>query len=203
MSDLSQMRGNSPSLSGRNVTDRSSNPVTDRNVTDRSSNPVTDRDATDRYSSPVPSRNGKPKKTRLKFITKTTGIALIIAALLFGGWFWSQSSNGTNIDGSKYQALFLTNGQVYFGKLQTQSGGYMKLTDIYYLQAKTTDTSTDTSTLQDTSAAASDVQLIKLGSEIHGPSDEMIISKDQILFFENLKKDGKVAESIAKYQKQK
>jgi len=43
--------------------------------------------------------------------------------------------------------------------------------------------------------------LIKLGSEIHGPDDEMIVSKDQILFFENLKKDSQVSASIDKYSK--
>ena len=45
------------------------------------------------------------------------------------------------------------------------------------------------------------MQLIKLGSEIHGPDDEMIINKDQVLFFENLKTDSTVAKSIASYQK--
>lgn len=45
------------------------------------------------------------------------------------------------------------------------------------------------------------MQLIKLGDEIHGPEDEMILSKDQVLFYENLKTDGKVAQSIEKYKK--
>lgn len=31
----------------------------------------------------------------------------------------------------------------------------------------------------------------------------MIIGKDQVLFFENLKKDGKVSDSIAKYKSNK
>jgi len=109
---------------------------------------------------------------------------------------------GANIDSNKNQAVFLTNGQVYFGKLHTLNGGYMKLTDIYYLQTTAKDTSS--SDLQAASGQSStDVQLIKLGDEIHGPDDEMIISKDQVLFFENLKKDSKVSSSITKYQNQK
>jgi hypothetical protein len=78
----------------------------------------------------------------------------------------------------------------------------MKLTDIFYLQ--THNTSADSKNPQQTTSQQSnDVQLIKLGSEVHGPDDEMIISKDQVLFFENLKKDGKVTDSISKYLSQK
>jgi len=92
----------------------------------------------------------------------------------------------------------LSNGQVYFGKLSTLNSEYIKLTDIFYLQTKAADASENP---QKTSSA-SDVQLIKLGSEVHGPDDQMIISKDQVLFFENLKADGTVAKSIDKYHKQ-
>lgn len=109
---------------------------------------------------------------------------------------------GAHIDTNKYQAVFFTNGQVYFGKLQKLSGGYFKLNDIYYLQAKADATPESTSeNPQETSTnQTSDVELIKLGREVHGPEDEMIISKDQVLFFENLKKDGTVTQSINKFK---
>jgi hypothetical protein len=77
----------------------------------------------------------------------------------------------------------------------------MKLSDIYYLQAQAA--ANESENPQETSSKSSDVQLIKLGNEVHGPEDEMIISKDQILFFENLKTDGKVSDSIKQYQSQK
>lgn len=142
----------------------------------------------------------RPRKNRVKLAAITVSAVLLIILLMVGGMFMYQLTMGSNIDGGKYQAVFLTNGQVYFGKLQGLNGNYMKLTDIYYLQAK----SSSTSNPQQTSdQAATDVQLIKLGSEIHGPVDEMIVSKDQILFFENLKTDSKVSKSIATYQTQK
>lgn len=144
--------------------------------------------------------HGKLRKFKMKHIAIITGAVLTLAVSLLGGFFLYQSSTSASINGGQYQAVFFTNGQVYFGKLQTLNGGYMKLTDIFYLQTQTAASST-TKNLQDTSnQTSSDVQLIKLGNEIHGPNDEMIINKDQILFFENLKKDGKVAESIAKYK---
>jgi hypothetical protein len=129
-------------------------------------------------------------------------ITLIVIALAAAGWFaWSQLQNpGIAIQADKYQAVFFTNGQVYFGKLHTFQNGYLRLTDVYYLQTQNA-TSTTSKNPQQTTSDQSNVQLIKLGDEIHGPQDEMIISKDQVLFYENLKSDGRVAQSIAKYKK--
>lgn len=134
---------------------------------------------------------------RSKLITIVVGalIALLLVAGLF--WFFGRSSTAATIDSSKYQAVFFTNGQVYFGKLGQVNDEYFKLTDVFYIQAAAN--TTDSKNPQDSASQSSDVQLIKLGSEVHGPDDAMIISKDQVLFFENLKKDGKVSDSITKY----
>ncbi len=141
----------------------------------------------------------KKKKFNMKTAIIAGSVSLVVIFLGLIGYMFYQSTMGANIDGGKYQAVFFTNGQVYFGKLQTLNGDYMKLTDIYYLQTKAA-ASSDSVQAASTSTAT-DVQLIKLGNEIHGPDDEMIISKQQILFFENLKKDSKVSASIDKYQK--
>ena len=143
--------------------------------------------------------SGKPSKTKLALIGGA--VAVLVGLLSLLGWFIYRSSTAASIDSNRYQAVFFTNGQVYFGKLKSVNSGYMKLTDIYYLQAQSTENQSENP--QETSSKSSDVQLIKLGNEVHGPEDEMIISKDQILFFENLKKDGKVTDSISKYQSQK
>ena len=133
-----------------------------------------------------------------------TLLIIVAAIILLGalGWFvWSKMQpGGPAIDSNKYQAVFFTNGQVYFGKLQAVGNDYMKLTDIYYLQTQSSG-SADSSNPQQTTNDQSNVQLIKLGDEIHGPEDQMIISKDQMLFYENLKADGKVAKSIEQYKK--
>lgn len=142
-------------------------------------------------------RHGKLKKNKVKMAAIFTGAVVALTLLVLGVLFFYRSSTGSNIDADKYQAVFFTNGQVYFGKLQTLNSEYMKLSDIYYLQTKAT-----TSNPQETtSQTASDVTLVKLGNEIHGPEDEMIISKNQMLFFENLKKDSKVSDSISQYKK--
>jgi hypothetical protein len=138
------------------------------------------------------------KSRRIKQLVGAALLVLLIAALVVVGLLLYKSQSTPGIDGSKYQAVFMTNGQVYFGKLTTLSNQYMQLSDIFYLQTS----STNSENLQDTADdAETDVQLIKLGNEVHGPEDQMVIAKDQILFFENLKVDGKVAKSIAEYQK--
>ncbi len=150
---------------------------------------------------PKPKPQAEPKRPRwrLKLVIGLIVIGLITCA----AWFMlSRSSISTAIDGNKYQAVFFTNGQVYFGKLSAINDEYMRLTNVYYLQAKSDTETKDTSPQSASKQNNSDVELIKLGGEIHGPEDAMIVSKDQILFFENLKPAGNVSQTITNYQNQ-
>lgn len=125
---------------------------------------------------------------------------IIIALLVYVGWttklfgLIKTSSTETSKD-AEWQAVFLTNGQVYFGKFSAGMGQYSTLKNIYYLQVQ--------KAVQPADQAATDqkVTLVKLGNELHGPQDEMKVNRDQILFYENLKKDGKVVQAIDKYIK--
>lgn len=146
-------------------------------------------------------RGMKVEKSKKPLILSIVA-AVVVVLIVVGGWLFvsNLSNSGGGIDGSKYQAVFFTNGQVYFGKLQSLTGDYLKMTDIFYLQ-----TQPDASNPQKTSGdtKSDNMQLVKLGGEVHGPEDEMIIAKGQILFVENLKSDGKVAQSISNYQQNK
>lgn len=150
----------------------------------------------------APERAKKQKKTSKRF--KLPFILLIVLILGIGGWLlWSSTRNtGPAIDATKYQAVFFTNGQVYFGNLKNVNNDYLKLTNIYYLQTQSEDKA-DSENPQQSTTDQSNVQLIKLGDEIHGPEDAMIISKDQVLFYEDLKPEGKVAQSIEQFKKTK
>ena len=97
-------------------------------------------------------------------------------------------------DTDRYQAVFMTNGQVYFGKLSGVASKYQTLTDVYYLQVQ-----------QAVQPAATDnkdakISLTKLGKELHGPTDRMNISSDQVLFWEDLTDDSAIVKAIAQYQ---
>lgn len=143
-------------------------------------------------------RRFEPKKTNKKTLIIAGAIAGLIALVAIIGFLLPKGDSLGAIDSGKYQAVFFTNGQVYFGKLHPLSDGYMKLTDIFYLQTKAqSDSKNPQKTNQENDPG---VDLIKLGNEIHGPEDAMIISKEQILFFENLKDDGKVSQTIKGYR---
>lgn len=153
-------------------------------------------------SAPVSTRQKKANKNKL--VLFVVGAVLALAVILLTGWMVYRSSTAATIDSNKYQAVFFTNGQVYFGKLKQVNASYFKLSDVFYIQASEADNNTtDSKNPQQTGNQSTDIKLIKLGSEVHGPDDAMIISKDQVLFFENLKKDGKVSDSITKYNSQK
>ena len=132
-------------------------------------------------------------------------LAVILIAIVAGGfWMWHKNSNDnadtSSINKGEYQALFLTNGQVYFGKLTQPDGQYVKLTDIYYLQTQAAQPSTSGNS--SAAASAQQLSLAKLGNELHGPEDAMYVAKPQVLFWENLKSSGKVVQAIQQYQAQ-
>lgn len=143
------------------------------------------------------------KKSKKSKLFTWLGVALLVLALAgLLGWTYLRGATVPGVDSNKYQAVFLTNGQVYFGKLKGMGGGYYKLTNIFYLQASGTEQKSD-NPQETTQSENSNVQLIKLGNEVHGPEDSMIVGKEQVLFFENLKADGKVSSTIADYEKTK
>ena len=138
--------------------------------------------------------NDKKSKKKRKWPLFLIGIVVVVAVLI-GGYFAKQAISPSPINKDKFQAVFLTNGQVYFGRL-TRGHGYYKLSDVYYLQNKTGE---DTNA-SDQLGSNTDVELIKLGNEVHGPEDVMIIESSQVLFFENLKNDGNVVKTIQQHQ---
>ena len=99
---------------------------------------------------------------------------------------------------SGYQAVFLSNGQVYFGHLKNIETKNPTLTDIYYIQSSQQNPQSGNNQTQQPQ-----LSLVKLGNELHGPEDVMAIKSDQILFWENLKDDGKVVQAIHDAQKKK
>lgn len=88
------------------------------------------------------------------------------------------------IDHGLYQAVFLTNGSTYFGKLQQQGDAWFVLTDVFYLSV----------------SEGSAPQLIKRGSEPQGPREPMIIPLGQVLFFENLRDDSDIVTAIKRFK---
>ena len=129
-----------------------------------------------------------------------TGVIVAILVVCGIGWaLWNNFMSADGVKKAQYQGVFLTNGQVYFCKLSNVNDKYVLCNDIYYLQVQQNVQPAD----KKDSNQDPQVSLAKLGSELHGPEDQMYISRDQVLFWENLKDSGKVVDAIKKSQQQK
>jgi hypothetical protein len=105
---------------------------------------------------------------------RNAGIALVVFA---GAFFFAQWWDFTipALGRAQYQAVFLANGQTYFGRYYDRIGAYAKIEDVYYLQA---------ADATDTTAAGT--KLIRRGNELHAPEPRMLVPKSAILFVEDL-----------------
>lgn len=121
-------------------------------------------------------------------------IIILIVAIIFG--VSTRSSERSYVNGKDYQAVFLEGGQVYFGKVKNLNDSFINLVDIYYLNV-------DNQNVQpESSSSQQNLSLVKLGCELHGPKDQMIINRDRVTFWENLKSDSKVSKAIKQWQEQ-
>jgi len=92
-----------------------------------------------------------------------------------------------------YHAVFLSSGQVYFGKLELIEGKrFVKLKDIFYLRSGETPVE----------EGQAGINLVKLGQELHGPHDAMNVNVDHITFWEKLRDDGPVVVAILDYYRE-
>ncbi len=108
-------------------------------------------------------------------------LTVFIAALFFTQW-WDFTIPA--MGRPQYQAVFLTNGQTYFGRYYDRIGAYAKIEDVYYLQqGEATDASGTT-----------DTRIIRRGRELHEPSSRMLIPKSAILFIEDLTDSSQIAQ---------
>lgn len=153
--------------------------------------------------------------------------SLIIAAIFLTGvgltflFLRSSSSSNSTTSATKpapvdarasgYAAVFLDNGQVYFGRLSGFGGDRPVLRDVYYLRlsqslqdsalAKDVDSKANVAASKNAAAAQPELTLIKLGNELHGPVDELQLNPNHTIFVEDLRKDGKITLAIDNYRK--
>ncbi|MCX6785830.1 MAG: hypothetical protein NTZ18_03205 [Candidatus Komeilibacteria bacterium] len=136
---------------------------------------------------------------------KIIAIVVVIVVILIGLFLVSKYTNWNILNVNKesagatgWQAVFLTNGQVYFGQVTKENDKIIVLADIYYLQVAQSPQPAPEG--QAAAQANSNLSLVKLGNELHGPKDAMKINMSQVLFTEELKSDSKVVDAIVRYK---
>jgi hypothetical protein len=138
---------------------------------------------------------------RIVSVTLLFCITILIVASLALITLSGPTPENKYVDGNKLQAVFLNGGQVYFGNIKNLNDKYMRLSNIYYLRVNQA-VQPDQESSNQKENTQNDISLVKLGCELHGPTDEMLINRDMIIFWENLKSDGQVAKAVAEYVKQ-
>jgi len=87
------------------------------------------------------------------------------------------------IKSDSYQAVFFEGDQIYFGRLRKINSQYPILDDVHYVKLE--------------GESATSGRLVRLGeTEPHGPYNQMILNRDHILFWENLKPDSPIVQAI-------
>ncbi len=116
---------------------------------------------------------------------------LLVAAVAYGAVAYQEGYVPFGPTDDKWSGVFLTNGQAYFGHFYSGPGESARLREVYYVLA------TQLQSQDPSVAAQTQLTLQKLGGEIHGPTQEMKIWKQQILFVEELRPDSAVVATIA------
>jgi hypothetical protein len=125
--------------------------------------------------------------TAVQIIWSVAGLVVIIAGVLL---IRSTVSRSPVKFDTPYQAVLLTSGSAYYGKLEGYGTSRPVLKEIYYIV-----TQTNPETKQTTNV------LVKRGKELHAP-DRMYLNPNQILAVEPVGPNSQIAQQIAKLQTQ-
>ncbi len=115
-------------------------------------------------------------------------LVCVLVLISFFGYRYFMSQKNLS---KPYVAVFLTNGQVYFGKTLKNNENEMVLKNVYYLRDVASERVGESA-----EAITKQLSIIKLGTEVHGPTDMIFINKSSVLFFEELRDNSKVVETI-------
>ena len=113
------------------------------------------------------------------------GIVVIVAAFLLV----RDARQGSPVTfNTPYQAVLLTNGTAYFGKLEGYGTQRPVLKEVYYIVSQQNPETKQTNNV-----------LVRRGKELHEPGD-MYLNPNQILCVEQVGPNSKVAQLIAQQQ---
>lgn len=156
------------------------------------------------YGGSLPAHSQRPKRRlsfgikfmRVEMFTVLLGVALLLVAVALYAGLASPGAESKQINAKEYQAVFLTNGQVYFGKVTSLNNKYLVLNNVFYIENNSSSSTTNTT------AQNPNYTLRKLGTtELHLPEDKMVVNRDTVTFWENLKDSSQVVTKINEYYK--
>jgi hypothetical protein len=148
-----------------------------------------------RESAPTATHRTSPGKRRV--MTLVVGIVVLVV-LSFAAWFVWQG-NGSSPRNDRYQAVFLDDNQVFFGKLVGTHGEYLRLEKPYSTKAADIP---EGATAEQKEAISNNLSLIKVADMVYGPEDVMMIRAEKVKYWQDLQPDSKVAKALSDAQKE-
>ena len=134
-------------------------------------------------------RASEPRRTKKPAILAIVALALVLGGLIV----WNLLSAPAVPRSDRYQAVFLDNDQVFFGKLKNTDGEYLRLEQAYSTRsANLPEGASD----EQKAATANNVSLVKVGDLVYGPENVMMIRAEKVKFWQDLKSDSKVTKAI-------
>jgi hypothetical protein len=103
-----------------------------------------------------------------------------------------QTPEVMGVNSDKYSAVFLVNGQVYFGKIISNNEYEMQLKDVFFLRV---DEQTATEG-EETQVNEPLLSLVERSKSLHKPIDPMTLNKSQVILVEPLADDSEVITAI-------
>jgi hypothetical protein len=92
--------------------------------------------------------------------------------------------------GDNWYAVFLSNGQTYFGQISKQNSDLIVLKKVHYLQMQ------QVPPLEEGQEPESQLSLMSVKDELHSPEDEIQINRDHVLYTQKLREDSQVITGI-------
>lgn len=125
-----------------------------------------------------------------------TGVLIAAAVAAAGGYWLGQSGlvGGRAIPaawGDARQAVILTNGQAFFGRIREVRRDFVILSDVFYVQSQVKPETKEVKSV-----------LIQRGNELHAPR-EMAVNRSSILMIEPVGADSTVAKLIEQHRERK
>lgn len=112
-------------------------------------------------------------------------VLVFVAAFAFVRWWdFTLPAPGR----STYQAVFLSNGQTYFGRYYDRIGPYVKIVDPHYI--------TQSGDPNDPERPP-ESRVVRRGAELHTPLREMLVPRTSVLFVEDLSAGSPIAQFMS------
>ena len=136
-------------------------------------------------------KSGRIPKIIFMILIFLVVVAFITVSLWQDGTFRniSQSFRFKN----SYQAVFLNNGQLYFGKITEITNEYIIMEKPHFLQLAQESEDLEVQEVQP------EMKLISIKDEFHKPKDFVLIEKSAVIFIEELRDVSQIADAIANF----